>query len=247
MAKKKKHVHKKVKRSHYNERIPTGIPNFDKLIEGGLQKESINLIAGGAGTGKTIFTIQFLLNGIEKYNEPGMYITFEERKSKLYKDMLEFGWDLAKYEKEGKFVFLKYQPAQVKKLLVEGGGIVDTIIKESHIKRLVIDSITSFTLLYTNELSKKQAALQLFDLIGKWGLTAMLTSQDESPSEGTIIAALEFEVDGIIFMYHVKKKATRVRALEILKMRGTRHSESTMHLDITSTGIKIHPQQLVVF
>ena len=230
-----------------NNRVPTAIPNFDKLIEGGFQKESINLIAGGAGTGKTIFAIQFLVNGIEKYNEPGMYITFEERKNKLYKDMLEFGWDLAKYEKDGKFVFLNYKPAQVKKVLVEGGGVIDTIIRESKIKRLVIDSISSFTLLYTEELAKKQAALQLFELISKWGLTAMLTSQDESPYEGTIIAALEFEVDGIILMYHVKKKATRVRALEILKMRGTRHSEATMHLEITSKGIRINPEELVIF
>ncbi len=230
-----------------SERVPTGIPNFDKLIEGGFQKESINLVAGGAGSGKTIFAVQFLMNGIEKYNEPGMYITFEERKNKLYKDMLEFGWDLAKYEKEGKFVFLNYKPAQVKKVLVEGGGVIDTLIRESKIKRLVIDSISSFTLLYTEEFAKKQAALQLFELISKWGLTALLTSQDESPYEGTIIAALEFEVDGIILMYHVKKKATRVRAIEILKMRGTRHSESTMMAEISQEGIKVIPDELVIF
>lgn len=228
-------------------RVPTGIPNFDRLVQGGFQLESINLIAGGAGTGKTIFTIQYLVNGIEKYGEPGMYITFEERKKKLYTDMLEFGWDLAKYEKEGKFVFLNYKPAQVKKLLVEGGGVVETIIKESKIKRLVIDSITSFTLLYTEELAKKMAALSLFEMISKWGLTALLASQDESPNDGTIIAALEFEADGIILMYHVKKKARRVRAIEILKMRGTHHSDTTMSLDITNKGIKVDPQDLVIF
>ena len=229
------------------ERVPTGIPNFDKLIEGGFQRESINLIAGGAGSGKTIFAIQYLINGIEKYNEPGMYITFEERKNKLYKDMLEFGWDLAKYEKEGKFVFLNYKPAQVKRVLVEGGGVIETIITESKIKRLVIDSISSFILLYTEELSKKQAALQLFELISKWGLTALITSQDEVPHEGTIIAALEFEVDGIILVYHVKKKAARIRAIEILKMRGTRHSEATIQCEITSEGIRVNPEEFVIF
>lgn len=246
MAKKKRAKHKP-RRTVSVQRVPTGIPNFDQLLEGGLQKESITLVAGGAGSGKTIFAIQFLVNGIEKYNTPGMYITFEERKVKLYKDMLEFGWDLAKYEKEGKFVFLAYQPAQVKKLLVEGGGVVDTIIKESNIQRLVIDSITSFTLLYAEELVKKQAALQLFDMIAKWGLTALLTSQDESPYDNTIIAALEFEVDGIILLYHVKKKASRVRAIEILKMRGTHHSEETIAMSITSDGIKVNPSQLIVF
>ena len=85
---------------------------------------------------------------------------------------------------------------------------------------MVIDSISSFTLLYTDELAKKQASLDLFEMIAKWGLTALLTSQDESPYEGTIIAALEFEVDGIILLYNVRKRAHRVRAIEILKMRG---------------------------
>ncbi|MBW2971184.1 hypothetical protein KY320_03420, partial [Candidatus Woesearchaeota archaeon] len=103
----------------------------------------------------------------------------------------------------------------------------------------MIDSVTSFTLLYSDMLEKKQAALSLFDLISKWGITAVLTAEDVSPSEGTIVASLEFEVDGIILLYHVKQKGHRVRALEILKMRGTQHSENTLEIDITDHGIKI--------
>lgn len=228
-------------------RVPTGIPNFDKLIGGGFREKSINLVAGSAGCGKTIFALQYLVDGIKKYNEPGMYITFEERKERLYRDMLEFGWDLAKYEKEGKFIFLKYKPAQVKKVLIEGGGIIDTMITEFKIKRLVIDSISSFVLLYQDELSKKEAALGLFELIEKWNLTAVLTSEDESPHEGLIIAALEFEVDGIILLYHVKKRGKRIRAIEIIKMRGTKHSESTMLLEIMDNGIVISPEEIVIF
>jgi circadian clock protein KaiC len=229
------------------DRVHTGITEFDRLISGGFRKNSINLIAGGAGSGKTIFAIQYLLNGIEKYNEPGMYITFEERKERLYDDMLELGWDIAQLEEQQKFVFLHYKPEQVKKLLTEGGGIIETLITENNIKRLVIDSISSFTLLYKDELSKKQAALSLFELLSKWGITSLLTSEDESPEGGTITAALEFEVDGVIFMYHERKKGTRIRAMEILKMRGTRHSESTMLMKITSKGIRISPEEVVVF
>jgi KaiC/GvpD/RAD55 family RecA-like ATPase len=111
----------------------------------------------------------------------------------------------------------------------------------------VIDSITSFSLLYQDELTKKEAALALFELIDKWDCTAVLTSQDTSQKEGTITAALEFEVDGIILMYHVKKKGTRIRALEILKMRGTKTPEKTYPLDIFQKGIKINPKGIVVF
>jgi circadian clock protein KaiC len=228
-------------------RVTTGIGALDKLLQGGFVKNSINLVAGGAGTGKTIFAIQYLIEGIVKFNEPGIYITFEEKKKKTYEDMLEFGWDLAKYEKEGKFVYLEYTPEQVKKVLVEGGGVIEVIIEKMEAKRLVIDSISSFALLYQDELTKKEAALALFELIDKWDCTAFMTSQDTSQQEGTITAALEFEVDGIILMYHVKRKDQRTRALEILKMRGTKIPEKTFPLNITNKGIVVNQKSTASF
>jgi len=227
-------------------RVSTGIPNLDSLLKGGFKKNSVNLVAGGAGTGKTIFAIQFIIDGIKK-NEPGIYMTFEEKKKKFYEDMLEFGWDLQKYENQKKFVFLEYTPEQVKKVLTEGGGIVESIIEKLKARRIVIDSITSFSLLYEDELTKKEAALSLFELINKWDCTGILTSQDESRDGHTISAALEFEVDGIILLYHFKKKGIRKRALEILKMRGTKIPEKTVALDITNKGISINPKKVEVF
>jgi len=136
-------------------RISTGIPNLDKLIEGGFKKNSINLVAGDPGSGKSIFAMQFLIEGIKK-GEPGVFITFEEKKKKFYEDMLEFGWELEKYEKEKKFVFLEYTPEQVKKILTEGGGIVEEVIEKTKAQRIVIDSITSFSLLYEDNLTKRK-------------------------------------------------------------------------------------------
>lgn len=227
-------------------RISTGIPNLDSLIEGGFKKNSVNLVAGCAGSGKTIFAMQFIIEGIKK-GEPGVYITFEEKKRKFYEDMLGFGWDLEKYEKQGKFAFLEYTPEQVKNILTEGGGIVESIIEKIEAKRIVIDSITSFSLLYEDELTKKEASLALFELIDKWNCTGILTSEDESKKDHTISAALQFEVDGIIILYHVKKKGIRRRAMEILKMRGTKIPEKTIALSITDKGIRINPKELVIF
>lgn len=229
------------------ERVPTGMPELDLLLSGGFKKKSINLVAGSAGSGKTIFAMQFLREGIEKHNEAGIYITFEEKKEKAYEDMKDFGWDFKKYEEEGKFVFLEYTPEQVKKILVEGGGIVEGVMERTKAKRMVIDSITSFALLYQDELTQKEAALSLFELINKWGCTAILTSQDTSRNEGTISAALEFEVDGIILLYHKKQKGKRKRAIEILKMRGTKIPDETFAMNFTPEGIKIDPREVVVF
>ncbi len=219
-------------------RITTGIVGFDDLVQGGFKQGSINLVSGGPGSGKTIFGIQFLVEGL-KNGEPGIYVTFEEKKDKLYEDMLGFGWDLEKYEKEGKFAFLEYTPEQVKKVLIEGGGTIDTLVSDMKAKRMVIDSITSFTLLYKDELVQKESSLALFELINKWGCTAVLTSQEETPDGSTITAALEFEVDSIILLYHLRRKGSRVRAIEILKMRGTKHPEKTFGLEITNKGVRV--------
>lgn len=225
-------------------RVSTGIEGLDPLIDNGFKEKTINLVAGGAGSGKTIFAIQFLIDGIKK-GETGIYITFEERKKKTYEDMLTFGWDLAKYEKEGKFVFLEYTPEQVRKILVEGGGPIESTIEKLKAKRLAIDSITSFSLLYEDELTKKEAALSLFDLINEWGCTAIITSQEVEKRGATITAALEFEVDSIILLYHSKMDGFRRRGLEILKMRGTKIPEKTYPLIIDKSGIKIDTKRMI--
>ena len=225
-------------------RISSGVPGFDKMAEGGFKEGSINLLCGGAGSGKTTFAIQFLLEGMKR-GEPGVYVTFEERKQKLYDDMLEFGWDLAKFENEGLFRFIEYTPQQIKKVLVEGGGTLDAVITQLRAKRLVIDSITSFSLLFKDELSKKESALALFDLINSWKCTALLTSQATSVSTDEVYGQMEFEVDSIIIFYHYKVGGIRKRAVEILKMRGTKTPENIVHLEIGKKGVEIFTEKIV--
>lgn len=81
-------------------RIQTNIKGFDELVEGGLPEGRSFLISGGTGTGKTIFAMEFIVNGI-KQNEPGIYLTLDERPELIREDMLRFGWNLRKHEDEG--------------------------------------------------------------------------------------------------------------------------------------------------
>ncbi len=226
-------------------RLPSGIPGFDEMIEGGYKLGSINLLAGSAGSGKTTFAVQFLIEGIKR-GEAGVYITFEEKREKLFDDMLDFGWDLQKYEEMGLFKFLEYSPEQIKRVLVEGGGTIDAIITQMQAKRLVIDSITSFALLFQDQLSQKESSLALFELINKWGCTAVLTSQATQISPDDLTSQLQFEVDSIILLYHFKKQGVRQRALEILKMRGTKIAEKTVKLIMDDHGIRIDPKVVVM-
>lgn len=221
------------------ERVPTGIKNFDCLIEGGFEKNSINLLVGGSGSGKTILAVQFLIEGIKK-GENCLYVTFEEKKEEFYNNMLEFGWNLKEIEKKGKFVFLEYMPEKVKTMLEEGGGIIESIILEKKIKRIVIDSITSFELLFEEEIEKREAALSLFHMLRKWNCTSLLTYEgDPSREKKADSRTLEFEADSIILLYFVREKKERKRYIEVLKMRGTKHSREIYPFSIEKSGIVI--------
>ncbi len=231
----------KARENLLKKRITSGIPGFDKLISGGFINESVCLVVGGAGSGKTIFATQFLIEGLRQ-NEPGVFITFEEKKDRFYNEMKTLGWDLTELEKKKKFAFIEYTPEQVKKMLEEGGGEVEVVIEEIKAKRIVIDSITSFTLLFESELEKREAALSLFELLRKWKVTSLLTLEHEpSVKKGSVIIAtpLEFEVDGIVILYFIRPDGTRIRELEILKMRGTEHSRGIFGFDIGKKVIKI--------
>jgi len=222
-------------------RIETGISSFDTMAKGGFENESINLVAGGSGSGKTIFALQFLVEGIKK-GEKVLYVTFEEKKQDFYKNMRKMGWDLAKVEKSGNFFFLEYTPEKVKMMLDEGGGAIETAVFKHKITRLVIDSITSFSLMFDDELSKRQSILGLFDIIRKWDCTTLLTVQhNPSNTRDKGISAAEFEADSITLLYYTKVGNRRQRFLEILKMRGTDHSKELHIFKISKTGIQIGP------
>lgn len=244
------HVHraediKEVKTKIKEERVKTGIPGLDGVMEGGFRKASVNLIAGGAGSGKSIFCMQFLVKGIEKYNENGIYISFEENQEKIIKDFERFGWDLKKKIDEGKLLILYYAPEQVEKVLEAGGGTVRDAIESINATRVVIDSLTAFTLLHENELKKRKGCLHLFDAIHKWGVTSLMTSEQEPDPDKHESIVLEFESDGVVLLYNVRKGDIRKRSLEIFKMRGTHHAAKIFPMKISEDGVVIFPEETV--
>lgn len=225
-------------------REPTGIPLFDEMMEGGFEKNSTNLLVGGPGSGKSIFSTQYILGGLKR-GEACLYITFEEKKEQFYSNMSEFGFDLGSYENKQLFTFLEYNPVKVKTMLDEGGGAIESIVLSKKIKRIVIDSITSFELLFDNEIEKREAVLNLFGIIKNWGCTSLLTMEEEPTDDGRISSrTLEFESDSIIVLYFIREEGERHRYIEIEKMRGTKHSKKLYKFEIGETGIEISKQSL---
>ena len=224
------------------ERIRTGVPGLDEQAEGGFVRKSVNLITGSPGAGKTILAVQFLMQGIS-INESCLYISFEEKKENFYKYMLQFGWDLQANENKGLFTFLRYSPEQVNKLLEEGGGFVDNIVRTNSVKRICIDSISAFTLLFKDELAARESLLALFDLISRWGATTIVTAEQEAEPEKHTPSVVEFEVDSVISLYNFRRKNIRQRVAEIIKMRGTKFVQKVFPMKIDDHGITFYPEE----
>ncbi len=226
-------------------RVPTGIEGLDEVMEGGLRLGTVNLVGGGAGCGKSILSMQYLVEGIRKYNEVGMYISFEENPEKIIQDFRSFGWDLKGYVSQKKLVILYYTPEQVERFLDSGGGIVRDLIETLKIKRMVVDSLTAFSLLFLTELEKTKGILKLFDSIHDWGVTSLMTSEQEPNPTSHKSTVIEFQVDGVVLLYNVRKGDIRERSLEIFKMRATKHSAKIFPMQITDTGVTIYPEEPV--
>jgi circadian clock protein KaiC len=224
------------------ERVESGIPGFDKLIEGGFVKGSVNLIAGRVGTGKTIFCCQYILHGLRK-GESCVYVTLEESVEEILSDVSVFGWDneFRKYIDKGKLIFIEEFPASFAELR----DIVVDLIRRVGAKRFALDSLSVATMGWeVSTLDRGKIRRELFDFISalkKEGVTSLLIA--EIPSEGSGLSRFGFEefvVDGIIVLYYLEYAIKGVtRSLTVRKMRRTKHATEIYPFEITKDGIVV--------
>jgi len=226
-------------------RIKSGIDGLDGMIEGGFIEGQILLLAGDAGAGKTTLASQFIYSGAEKHNEVGLFISFEETKELIYENMRRYGWDLAGLERENKVAFLEYPTQDVDHFLSQESIIRDTI-DEYKIKRVAIDTITSFALIYETEYKRRQEVAKLLNKLRKWGCTIMLTSESRAfNTEYQVRFGLDSLCDGLVYLYNIREGDVRVRALEVMKLRGTRHVQRMVPMRFTDSGMKLYPDEHV--
>jgi len=224
------------------ERTPTGVPGLDELTEGGFERGSTVLVMGEAGCGKTSLLMQFLHAGSTKYNEPGIFLSFEEHHDSIIKHSLAFGWDLQKLEDEKKIAIINYKPHEVRKLTEEGGGLIWDTISEIGAKRFAIDSLSSYTVLFESTYQAREAQLNLFEMVRKWGCTTMFSGEAIRNTTAKTLSGMEYLTDGVILLHHPRQRNVRFRALEVLKMRGTNHSQKICPFEFLSgEGLRIYP------
>lgn len=220
------------------ERVPTGLPGLDDLIEGGLPEGSISLVSGGAGCGKTIFTSQFLWHGLEN-GETCRFISLEEASEDIKADAQVFGWDFEKYEEDD-----KYKISYIKPTAGERGFMdkVNELAAEDEVTRLVIDSVSIMLGSYGGgESEKRDNMYRLLRHVKRSGATTLLTSEIRE-TEGDALSrygVAEFVADGVIVLYYSNVGEQTFRNLEVRKMRKTAHTPGSYPFKITDDGIQV--------
>ena len=224
------------------ELMKTGIPGFDDLLKGGLKENNCVLIAGSPGTGKTIFSLQFLIEGA-KQGEAGIFITLEEAPDDLRLYAKSFGWDIEEYEKKGLITFVQESVSQKKFI---GSSTPLALIKRKNIRRVVIDSITLFE--HAHILGEKDLREDILDFISSMkesNVTLLATSEKSIVNlDDFTYNPEDFLFDGLVVLVKIRKGNSYEDCITIQKMRGQEHSLSIVPIKITKDGIKIFPNEL---
>ncbi len=226
-------------------RVKTGIPGLDDLIEGGFPEGASVLVSGGPGTGKSIFCLEYLYAGAKQYNEPGMYATLEEGPHNLWWNMQRFKWDLIPLERANLLKILKFDPDPEAKnrLDLQIKRIVDKA-KEQQAKRLVIDSITAFSFWADDTAKIRSAMYYLIEELRKIDCTTLLTCETTGgKSTLSRFGVEEFLADGVIQMFFMPPN----RGLFVRKMRGTNHSPSVHPVTITDRGLEVNAREEILW
>ncbi len=243
-------------------RLKTGIPGFDKLIQGGIPESNSLLVCGTPGTCKTIFAMQYLYNGAMK-GERGLYVTIEEKPVNLRLQAEQFGWNVSKLEKKKKLAFLKIP---IDTLNVDLFGLIQNEAKRINAKRIVVDSLSILSIngamynvpiksqvgtdirFVSNKLAEtstyneeiKQFIYLFINKVNDLGATTLFIG--DAPQSGEYLTrdtVSEFACDGVVKLEIRDFGKTVVRTLEIKKMRGTNAKPGFHTLDVSKKGLEV--------
>jgi circadian clock protein KaiC len=224
----------------------TGIPVMDEITGGGLPQGRPTLVAGGAGCGKTLFAMEFLANGATQYDEPGVFVSFEENAEELAQNVASLGFDLKKLSKQKKLII---EHVRVERSEIEEAGEYDLdglFIRLGHAidsigaKRVVLDTIEVLFSALSNQGILRAELQRLFRWLKDKGVSAVITAER---GEGTMtrFGLEEYVADCVILLDHRVNEQMSTRRLRIVKYRGTLHGTNEYPFLITKNGISVLP------
>ena len=227
-------------------KTPTGIQGLDEITFGGLPKGRPTLICGSAGCGKTLLSIVFLVHGATQFNEPGVFMAFEETEEDLRKNVASLGYDLKELSDRKKLVvdYVHIERSEIEEtgeydlegLFVRLGYAIDSI----GAKRVVLDTIESIFAGLPNPSILRAELRRLFRWLKDKGVTAIVTGER---GDGTLTrqGLEEYISDCVILLDHRVREQISTRRLQIIKYRGSTHGTNEYPFLIDETGISVLP------
>lgn len=235
-----------IQQDHCLQKIATGIQGFDEITYGGLPRGRAALVCGAAGCGKTLFAMQFLVNGAVLYNEPGVFMSFEENEAELAENFASLGLDLNELSEQNRIrldhVFID------KSTIVENGeydleGLfvrLDSAINSIGAKRVVLDTVEAlFSCLNDTKILRAELR-RLFRWLKEKGVTTIITGE-RGPDALTRHGIEEYVSDCVIVLDHTVVDNISTRHLSIVKYRGSAHGTNKYPFLIDEHGICIMP------
>jgi len=227
------------------EKVPSGIPGFDDLVNGGFHRSTVNTVTGASGTGKTVFASQFIYEGI-KNGEKGMIIMPSESADYLKKEMYSsFKWDFWKLEEEGKLVMVDVTDPVLRlqksietdpvEFLINFRKLVDKKVREEKPQRILIDDLMAFFTAVESPFVMRSLADDLFGDLRSTGVTAMITIG----AAFGMTQIMEYGADSCTILKRERIGNNMVRSIYIMKMRGSRIANSIRVLDISDEGLAV--------
>jgi circadian clock protein KaiC len=225
---------------------PTGIQGLDEITNGGLPKGRPTLVCGGAGSGKTLLAATFLVNGVERFNEPGVLMTFEENGDEIASDVASLGYDLPALIAKGKLLvdYVRIERSEIEETGeydLEGLFVrLDHAIRSTGAKRVVLDTIESLFSGLTNANILRAELRRLFRWLKDKGLTAVITAER---GEGTLTrqGLEEYVSDAVILLDHRVLEEVSTRRLRVVKYRGSHHGTNEYPFLIDRHGLSVLP------
>ena len=225
---------------------PTGIQGFDEITFGGLPKGRPTLVCGGAGCGKTLFGMEFVVRGATQFNEPGVFMSFEETNEELIKNVASLGFDLEDLVKHKKLALdhVHIERSEIEEtgeydlegLFIRLGYAIDSV----GAKRVVLDTIESLFAGLPNQLILRAELRRLFRWLKAKGVTSIITGErgDETLTRQGLE---EYVSDCVIMLDHRVNEQTSTRRLRVVKYRGSLHGTNEYPFLIDEDGFSVLP------
>ncbi len=228
-------------------KAPTGIQGLDEITMGGLPRGSPTLVSGGAGSGKTMFGVEFLVRGATQYGEPGVFLSFEETIADLNKNAASLGFDLDRLVAEKK-LFLDHVFISEGELTETGDYDLDGLfiriadaVQKVGARRIVLDTLESLFSELRNPGILRAEIRRLFAWLRQKGLTAVITAERSQPDKLTRFGIEEFVSDCVILLDNRIREEISTRRLRVVKYRGSIHGTNEYPFVIDEEGFSVLP------